>query len=85
MSADSLRRPRLTWLDGGAHLVEKMKRHVVASGIDCGLLHLLQGEVLNSRGLKRVIGVAEFGAIQLGGCRPCGQYRRLRVSQVNEA
>ena len=41
--------------------------YVVASWVGCGLLDLVDGEVLNGNGLDGVVGVSEFGAIELGG------------------
>jgi hypothetical protein len=58
---------------------------VVASGFGGGLLDLFEGEVLDRRGLDGMVGVAEFGAVELGGCGPCGEDGGLRIPLVDVA
>ena len=59
--------------------------YIVASGIGCGLLDLVDGEVLDGCGLDGMVGVAEFGSAELGGCWPCSENGGLRVVLVNVA
>src|SRR5258705_6521050 len=46
--------------------------YVVASWVGCGLLDLVDREVLNRYGLARGLGVSDFGAIEFGDGGPCG-------------
>src|ERR1700716_3240888 len=60
------------------------KCDVVASGVGCGLLDLVDREVLDGCGLDGVVGVSEFGAVEFGGGGPCGEYSGLRIALVDE-
>ena len=59
--------------------------YVVASWVGCGLLDLVDREVLDGYGFDRMIGVSEFGAIEFGGGGPCGEDGGLRIVLVDEA
>lgn len=59
--------------------------YVVASGVGCGLLDLVDREVLNGEGLDGMIGISEFGAIEFGGGGPGGEDGGLRIGLVDEA
>ena len=59
--------------------------YVVASRVGCGLLNLVDCEVLDGDGFDGMVGVSEFGAIEFGGGGPCGEDSRLRIGLVDEA
>ena len=58
---------------------------IVVAGIGGGLLNLVHGEVLQGSGLDGLVGVAEFGAGELGGCWPCCEDGGSGILQVDEA
>ncbi len=70
---------------GGCPLGGEDEGGVVAAGVGGGLLDLVEGEVLDGEGFDGVVGVAEFGAGELGGGGPCGEDGGLRVVLVDEA
>ena len=59
--------------------------YVVASWVGCGLLDLIDREVLDGDGFDRMIGVSEFGAIEFGGGGPSGEDGGLWIGLVDEA
>ena len=69
---------------GGCPLGGEDEGSVVGSGVGCGLLDLVDGEVLDGGGLDGVVGVAEFGAGEFGGGGPGGEDGGLRVVLVDE-
>ena len=67
---------------GGFPLGGEDEGGVEVAGFGGGLLHLVEGEVLDGEDFDGVAGVADLGAGELGGGGPCGEDGGLREALV---